>query len=816
VIRNYIKLAWRNLAKNKAFSFINIFGLSIGLTCCMLIGLYIHHEFSYDKHFKNASDIYQLGTTFVRQGNEDNNANTPAPMAGLMQQEFPEIEKSTRLIRLFADDKTLFQTTVAGGGKGSFYETQGYLADSTFFQVFAYPFIEGNPSAALIEPNSLVITEPIARKLFGKEPALNKVVHISSNSNGDHDFRITGVIAASTQPSHIDARFFISLKGGAVDEYLSRQTGLASNNMCHTYFALRPDSDPAKLETKFKSFIDKYAGADLKAMGIYKRQFLTRLTDIHLFSRAKDNLTPAGNTTYLYILGSIALFTLLIACINFMNLSTARSAKRAAEVGVRKVLGAERRSLIGQFLGESLIMALIGFVIATLFTFLLLPAFIQVSGKDIQFSWTAHGWMLALYFLLAVVTGLLAGSYPAFYLSAFQPIKVLKGRISNSLAAVSLRRGLVVFQFVVSVILIVASVVIGNQMRYMRSKDLGFTKDQQVVIPLRSETAKKVYASMKDELRRNPGIISVGASQYYPGVSHPSDIPLYKEGGNMNDAHRVYMNYVDEDFMQTLGIQPVAGRLYSAEFKSDTNSRIILNEQAIKDMGFSSSKDAVQQKVYVDWQGVNYKIEVIGVVRDFHFNNLHSAIGPYGFQLQSNGDFNYLVAHARSENLPATLQAIEGSWHKLNPNEPFEYNFLDDAFQKSYAADERLNSLVSYFTVIAILISCLGLFGLATFSAEQRTKEIGVRKVLGASVAGIIALLSKDFMRLVAIALVIGCPVAGWIMYSWLKDFPYRTGLGWQVFAITAAVSMLIALLTVSFQAIRAALMNPVKSLRTE
>lgn len=284
----------------------------------------------------------------------------------------------------------------------------------------------------------------------------------------------------------------------------------------------------------------------------------------------------------------------------------------------------------------------------------------------------------------------------------------------------------------------------------------------------------------------------------------------------MNDARRVYMNYVDEDFMQTLAIQPVAGRLFSAELRSDTSSRIILNEQAIKDMGFASSAEAVQQKVYIDWQGVNYKIEVIGVVRDFHFNNLHSAIGPYGFQLQSGGDFNYLIAHARSENMSATLQSIESSWRKLNPNEPFEYNFLDDAFQKSYAADERLNALVSYFTVIAILISCLGLFGLATFSAEQRTKEIGVRKVLGASVTGIIMLLSKDFMRLVAIALLIGCPVAGWIMYSWLKDFPYRTDLGWTVFAITAAVALLIALLTVSFQAIRAALMNPVKSLRTE
>lgn len=816
MIRNYIKLAWRNLAKSKAFSFINIFGLSIGLTCCMLIGLYIHHEFSYDAHFPHASRIYQLGTTFIREGSEFNNANTPAPMAALMQQEFPEIERSTRMIRLFADDKTLFQTTGNSTEKSSFYETQGYLADSGFFQVFGYKFKEGNGVTALVEPNSLVVTSSIAQKLFGNEPALNKVVHISSTSNGDNDYRITGVLEETGYPSHIDARFFLSLKGGSVDAYLSRQTGLATNNMCHTYFLLRPGSDAQRLESKFKTFIDKYAGDELKAMGSYKKQFLTALPDIHLFSRAKDNVTASGSVTYLYILGSIALFTLLIACINFMNLSTARSARRAAEVGVRKVLGAARNSLIGQFLGESILMAIIAFVLATILALLLVPAFVQVSGKDLYFTWQQHGWMLGLFFVLALVTGLLAGSYPAFYLSSFQPIRVLKGKISNTLAAVSLRKGLVVFQFVVSVMLIVASVVINNQMQYMRNKDLGFVKDQQLVIPLRGDNAKKIYASLKNDLKNDPGISAVGGSAYYPGISHPSDMPLYREGTNMNDARRVQMNYVDVDFLQTLGIKPVAGRLFSGDFMADTSRRLILNEQAIHEMGFASAADAVQKKVMVDWQGRNYQFEIVGVVHDFHFSNLHAAIAPYGFQLTTGQGFNYLVAHVRGGQLQSTLQAVENSWRRLNPNEPFEYNFLDETFQQSYAADIRLGALVRYFTIIAILISCLGLFGLATFSAEQRTKEIGVRKVLGASVSGIVALLSKDFLKLVAIALLIGCPLAGWAMHSWLKDFPYRTDLGWTVFVITAGTAMFIAFLTVSVQAIRAALINPVKSLRTE
>jgi putative ABC transport system permease protein len=816
MIRNYLKIAWRNLVKNKVFSFINVFGLSIGLTCCMLIGLYIHHEFSYDVQHKNGERLYQLGTTFVKDGKEDRTANTPAPMARRMQDEFPEIEKSARLMKMFSDDKILIQYTAANNDKKSFYESNGYLADSTFFQLFTYHFNEGNPSIALQEPRSVVLTQEIAKKLFGNEAALGKMIRISSSTNGDNDFKVTGVFTPASTSSHIDARFIMSIKGGGIENYIRDVTSLASNNMFYTYFLLKPGASSEKLEAKFPAFIDRHASTDLKAMGFYKKQFLTKVKDVHLYSNTSSNVTAGGSLTYLYILASIAVFTLLIACINFMNLSTARSAKRSSEVGVRKVLGAEKGSLIRQFLGESILMSVLAFLVAVCIAALLVPLFAKVSGKEISFSLQEHWLLIIAFFLLSILTGVLAGSYPAFYLSSFQPVKVLKGKISNTLAAVSLRKALVVFQFVVSVVLIIASVIINKQMKYMQEKDLGFVKDQQIVIPLRSNTAKEIYTSLKNELSGNPGIRSVGASFYYPGIFNPSDMPIYREGETMNDSKRVFMNYVDEDFLNTLGIQPVAGRLFSKDFPSDTNFRMVLNQEAIRQLGFDKPNDIAHKNVQIDWQGQNYKFEVVGIVKDFHFRDLHSPIEPYGFQLVTNGRYNYIIANAKSDDMAATLRSVETAWLKLNPNEPFEYNFLDDNFQKNYEADQRLSAIVKYFTILAILISCLGLFGLATFSAEQRTKEIGVRKVLGASVGSIVGLLSKEFLKLVFIAAVIGSPIAWWVMHTWLQDFAYRTNIGWIVFVITTTIALLIALLTISFQAIKAAIMNPVTSLRTE
>ncbi|MBD0377261.1 MAG: ABC transporter permease, partial [Flavisolibacter sp.] len=761
MLKNYFKIAWRNLMKSKIFSFINIFGLATGLTCCMLISLYLYNELSYDTYHKNIDRLYQLGTTFMKKGEKgERTPNTPAPMAQAMKQEFPEIGDATRIMSLFAEDKTLLRYTEDDGASKSFYETKGYVADSNFFTLFTYHFVEGNPKTALTNANTVVLNEEIARKLFGNQSALNKVIHISSNTNGDTTFTVTGVFRPMKQPSQIDVRFFVSIRGGAMEQFMRQQTDMVGNNMFHTFFLLKRGADAKRLEAKFPAFVDKYLGKGLTNAGFYKQQFLIPVKDMHLRADMPVDISPVGSVTYLYILGCVALFTLLIACINFMNLSTARSSKRSAEVGVRKVLGAERRSLIKQFIGESMMMSIIAFVIALGLTWLFLPLFDRVSGRTFSVNLIQQGTILVVFFLLSVITGFVAGSYPAFYLSSFQPVKVLKGRFTNSFSAVAIRKGLVVFQFIISVVLIIASLIIGKQMTYLRSKDLGFAKDQQIIIPMRSGTAKSIYSSLKNKIKNNPQVLEAGASLYYPGIINPSDMGLRQESQSPEASKLVHTCVVDESLLQTLEIKPVAGRIFSEQFPADTNNRIIVNEEAVKQIGFSSPQQAIGNKVYFDWRGESYNYTIIGVVKDFHFQDLHVPIAPYGFFLNKQPFYNYLIVHAKTADISSLLQSIGESWHQLNPNEPFEYSFLDEDFQKNYEAENRQEAMVAGFTIIAILISCLGLFGLATFSAEQRTKEIGIRKVLGASVTHIVSLLSKDFLKLVFIALLVATPVA--------------------------------------------------------
>jgi putative ABC transport system permease protein len=809
---NYLKIAWRNLMKSKAFSFINIFGLAAGLACCMLITIYLLYEWNYDSYQKDVKDLYQVATEFNIQGRKFTYAATPAPMAKTVVRDFPEVVEATRILHLsLFEEKTMLQYIVPGAAPASFYEEKGFMADSNVFRFFSYRFIEGNPATALQRPATVVLSQELAHKLLGNGPALNKVIRV-----GDADFSVTGVFLPPDGPSHLDANFFVSFHGGGMDQFMRRQENdYATNNMFTAYLRLRPGTDPAQVDAKFPAFLDKYAGKDLKALGMQKRHFLIPVREIHLRPDITGNISPSASKTSLYILASIAAFTLLIACINFMNLATARSAKRSSEVGVRKVLGAVKGSLITQFLGESVLMSVIAFLLAWTFTVFLLPAFSRLTERNLSLAFPQHLPLMAGFLGLAVFAGLVAGTYPAFYLSSFRPVRVLKGKFSNSLAAVALRRGLVVFQFMISVILIVSTVVINDQMKYLQNRDLGFDKTAQIVVPLRSSTAKDLAGTLETEFRRNGQVIDAGAGMFYPGIQNPSDDLFYKDGSNPKEGQDTRLNFVDYGYLTSLNIKPVAGRVFSKDFPGDTSGRIVLNESAIRAMGFASSAAAIGKKVNTTFQGQTTTFEVIGVVKDFNFEDLHRAVTPYAFLLTSHGA-KYVIVHSRPGDPRSLLTSLEAVWRKLDPNEPFEYSFLDEDFQKNYAAEQKLSAMISYFTVMAILISCLGLFGLASFSAEQRIREIGIRKVLGASVGGIVLLLSKDFLKLVGIAMVIASPVAWLIMHKWLQDFEYRTSISWMVFAISFVTTGLITLITISFQAVRAGMANPVKSLKTE
>ncbi len=818
MIKNYLKIAWRNLLKNKLFSSINVFGLSVGMTCCMLLLLYILSEVSFDKHQEHVDELYLVRSENVRfGGDKTDNPRAPSPYAQALKQEFPEVEQVSRAWLNFLEGKTLFKVQESGKTVKSIFETKGYHVDSTFFNLFSYHFTEGDPSTALSDPHSVVLSEDVAYKLFGTVSALNKTVNIGGTDGNAENFKVTGVYRDESARSHIDARYFLPMTSGWVGNYLRQpDQNFSNNNMFYTYIRVKPGTDPEKFNQKLPAFVEKYAGKDTKAAGYKKHMTLLAVKDIHLFNKIAEIATPTTSATYLYVLASIALFTLLIACINFMNLATARSAKRAAEVGIRKVMGAGKQGLIGQFLGESMVLTFLALIFAVVSVILFLPIFNQLSDKNLLVSDLFKPEIVVAFILLALLTGLLSGSYPAFYLSVFNPLDVIKGKFVNSVSAVTLRRGLVVFQFVISIGLVVATMVIQGQIRFMRDQPLGFTKDQQIAIPLRSEQARKSYYSLRNEILQGNQVTGASGTSYYPGIKNPQDMSLYRGDQSVNEAAAVKTNYVAPDFMKTMGFEMAAGRMLSAEFPGDTNHKMVVNEATIKKFGIPLDK-AVGSKLYFDIDnGKNQGVEIVGVVKDFHFADLRQAIEPYALLPHFANDFNYIITHVNGEDVGKVLPFLEEKWKSMVPDEPFSYSFLDEDFQMNYTADARTSRIVNSFTIISILISCLGLFGLAAFAAQQRIKEIGVRKVLGASIGSIVTLLSGDFIKLVAISIIVATPITWYVMDKWLQDFAYKIEIEWWMFGLAGALAVVIAILTVSTQAIKAALTNPVKSLKSE
>ncbi|WP_439484260.1 FtsX-like permease family protein [Cyclobacterium plantarum] len=803
--KNNIKIAIRNLRNHKVLTLVNVSGMTVALLVCLLIGLYIQDELSYDRHVRDKDRIYRVAL----KTSEARWAGSPGPLAEGLKNEFEEVETSTRIMK-FPGIKDMLLKVEVNGEKKQFYETNGYYIDSTFFKVFEYRFLDGNPDVALAAPNSIILSATLAKKLFGNEDPINKPLMVGLPF-GEFEYSITGVFDDSGIKSHINANYYLSMDNNDVGHAIKTMTNWASNNIFFTYIKLTPNAVPSIFESKLNPFFERHGGEDLKAMGSYSKSLILQpFQEIYLQSNMEYELGVTGNLTNLYVFGSVAVFILLIACINFMNLATARSEKRSKEVGIRKLLGADRKALIFQFLGESTFISLLGFTIALIAALTLMPFFNQLTGKELLLY--QNYFPISFLFLVAMVAGLLAGIYPAFFLSGFTPVMVLKGRFRGQVAGFSLRKVLVVLQFAVSACLILMVIVFSQQLSYVQKKDLGFNKEQQLIIPLQSEFTAGKYEVLKSGLLQHPGVKSVTVASSYPGIENIESMLYYAEGKSVDEAVNITNAVVGDDFLETFGFRLLEGKAFTQALTAE-NPVMVLNESAVRALGFSTG-EAVGRKVHYEWRGELNTYEIIGVVKDFHFRSLHKKIEPFGFIRGNRG--GHLIANFKGGDVNEILTFAASIWKSSEITDPFMYSFLDQDFQRNYEKEERSAFIMLSSAVLAIFIACLGLFGLASFMTEQRTKEIGIRKTMGATVWTIVRLLSQDFGMTVFFAVLISIPFSLYLANRWLSDFAFKIDLHWGYFALAGLVAMMIAMLTVSYQSIKTALMNPVDSLRSE
>src|SRR5579871_5169507 len=810
MFKNYLKVALRNLWKNKAFSAINIIGLSAGLAVCLLIVLYVVDELSYDKYTENANRIYRVDSDIFFNNKQFTSVNSPAPLAPTLLKDFPQVEQVVRL-RNYGD-------ILIKKDNQNIQNHNAVFADSTFFQVFKLPVISGNPLTALNEPNSIVIDETNAKKYFNSTDVVGKSLYVDNSVS----CKITAVIKDIPRQSHFHFSFIRPMHDtyhGGQDDWLS--------NSCLSYILVKPGVSIKTLQRGIDAAINNYLGKQLEQVlhtslkdaekgGNHFIYPAIALTDIHLHSNKSYEVETNGNVAYVYIFSVIAVFILLIACVNFMNLSTARSANRAKEVGIRKVAGSLRSNLVIQFLTESVLLSFLSLVLALLISALLLPLFNQLAGKQMSVWTFFSSWMMPVLVGLVIIVGCIAGSYPAFYLSSFQPVQVLKGTIAKGFKSSWLRSSLVVFQFFISITLIIGTIVIYNQLHYIQSKEIGYNRDQVLVINNTYVLDKKIKP-FREEMLKISGVQNAAVAGSLPTETSYDQNGWFKDA--TLDAKQVTILtdfYADQNYIPTLGMKMAAGRNFSLDFPSDSTA-VIINETAAKLLGF---KDPMRETLYrpngyaANGNFIAKPFHIIGVVKDFNFSSMHDKVGPMVIELGEN--YGRIAMRINTKNIPSLINQVENKWSSMAAGQPFSYTFLDTDFNKTYDAEQRTGKLFVTFAVFAIFIACLGLFGLVTYAAEQRTKEIGIRKVLGANIGVIVTMISKDFVKLVLIAFVISFPVAWWAMNKWLQSFAYRIDISWWVFALAGALTIIIALITVSFQAIKAAVSNPVKSLRTE
>ncbi len=803
MIKNYLKTAWRNIRKNKLFSFINILGLSLGIATCFIIMLYVQDELSYDRFNKNADNIARIIFNANINGGKISESVVMAPVAQTLKKDFPEVQDATRLQAMGASKVNV--------GDKVFKDDQFAFVDPNFFSIFTLPMIEGDAKTALLQPNTVVITKSTAEKYFGKEDAIGKTIMFNNNADV---YKVTGVIKDVPVNSHFHFDMFGSMLG-----FDQAKSDSWMDGDFHTYLLLKPGTDLKKMEARFPAMVAKYMGPQIQQqMGLSLEQFRTKgnelgfalqpLTSIHLNSNTTTELEAGGNATYVYIFAGVAIFMLIVACINFINLSTAGASKRAKEVGVRKVAGSGRFQLIKQFLSESILITLFALIIAFAMVQLGLPTFNNISGEHLSFDIKP----ILAFIGLGLIVGIIAGIYPAFYLSSFKPIAVLKGKFTTNHKSFGLRSGLVVFQFIISVALIIGTIVVYQQMKYIQNKDLGYDKEQLITIP-NSYALGKNEQVFKQQMLQDPRIVNATMSWYKPaGPTNYNNALAYPQGNDNLIVDGVEY-HVDEQYISTMGMHIISGRNFSKDFATDS-SGIILNETAATALGWNTisaiGKTVIRQNAD---KGSNVPYRVIGVVKNFNFKSLHEVVSPLFMTLYPEGG---LIFKIKTTDVAGLLTTMKKQWNSYNTDEPFTYSFMDDLFNKTYSAEQKTGTILNIFSILTIFVACLGLFGLATYTAEQRTKEIGIRKVLGASVSQVTGMLSKEFLKLVFIASLIAFPIAWWAMHKWLQSFAYRINISWWVFAVAGFITIFIALITVSFQAIKAAIANPVKSLRTE
>ncbi|MEJ1240539.1 ABC transporter permease [Chryseolinea sp. T2] len=798
MLKNLLKIAFRNIIKDRTYSAINIFGLTIGITCSLFLLMYILDEISYDRYHKNAANIYRVISNIKEPDNAFTWAVAQIPLADEIRDNYPEVENA---VRFFGTGRTLYKN-----GDKQFYETDFYLADSTVFDMFTYPFIAGDPSTALDNPFSMVLTEKTAIKYFGSaEAALGQ----SLQNIQKEEHKITGVMKDVPLNSHFRFEGLISRRSQP------GYNGSWGNFGVFTYLQLPPGYNLNKMQESLDKVIKEKVNPIFDQYNIKIRYELQPIVDIHLHSKIQDEAEGGGDISYIYIFGAVAAFMLIIACINYMNLATARSANRSKEVGIRKVMGSLRPQLMLQFITESLVIAVLALIVSMILIYALLPGFNTLANKELPFSYILQPTVLFSLIGIVVFVGVIGGSYPAFYLSGFNPVSVLKGKLAARGGTVIFRKGLVVTQFAISIFMLISTLIVYDQLQYIRNKDLGFDKSRIVRIELAEQDVRAKENVIVERFKQLPDVAGVGTANSSPGQGIGKNLfKVESEEGTMEDRG-IDLFGANFDFVQAMGMTIVQGRDFSRDVPSDTTYGVLVNEAMVKRMAW---KNPIGKKFIAPGGDPNKPFEkrVVGVIKDYHQNSLYDAIEPLMIILGKN--YNYVFVRTATGDIKKSMAGLETAWKEIFPNNAFEYDFLDQDFNSQYKADEKRSQIFTAFSGLTVLIACLGLLGLSAFTTQQRTKEIGVRKVIGASMSSLIVLVSREFFLLVGIGMVLAFPAAWYFTDSWLQNFAYRIQLGgeWLTFVMSAVIAFAITLLTVGYHVLRAAAANPVKSLRDE